>query len=839
MTIKIQEPFKFLKHLEGAEKWHKSFEKMCSEILHFEHSNDTVMRIDGSGGDDGIDVLVKASDTKMSIYQCKFYTDTFHKEKISSSFLTAYKKNENEKFKQWVLVIPKTLTNSERIWWDEFTQEHNEKGIEFKIWDEDKIVYLLKKNRLYDSYFLNENELKERRRSEDMIAEWKEERNVFEETSVYLRALDVLKQNNILVLRGQSQSGKTSIARNICCSTIEEDQRHIVLSITLNEFKNYYDSYKLKRIYLFDNVFGERAVEEKRFSELNEEMISYLNKAIRAGSKIIFTSRDYIFKEVINSGKLTSYFDKFPHLFDEHNIVDVEGYSLIERKNILMKHVNLSNMEEQKKLLLKNYYNKIIRLEEFTPELIRRLVDDRLNKKIEFSWSGIENYFKNPINYLLGLYNDLDEVKKTALLLMLLNEGQLPTLLDDKFLKGKIEIIQENVDALSLKKALTHIPSSLIKRETIGNQTVWKFHHPSIEEALVERLVNNVKKNDLQIELFIKVADFRTLIDNITVCSDKKDRIFISKELWINMSTRLFETIGNTKSKFDYFEDSYIFRKEDLVRFFAWQTNDDFLEWFDDYFFSESKKVWNDLVSKSIFNQLHSVGSYELAYRLDNLGLLPLEKKLEVIGNIEEVARGTFDVTFLKESNMQKFIGEEKVFELLEYYKTKGVALAKEEMDSLFDNDVDLDGDLREALDCHFESWCSSVELLRDKLSESDLLTSDLDCEFEDLIDQVEQWKEEIIEEHEIESEESRSLHEEMLAEFVRNAIYISSRNDHVKLVKELIAKMVTDLSYNYEDAVIYVGKVLNSEDIKGHSVIINLQEALTQYVEDNAHDNI
>ncbi|HBJ01686.1 MAG TPA: hypothetical protein DDY89_14375, partial [Lysinibacillus sp.] len=74
------------------------------------------------------------------------------KEKISSSFLTAHKKNKNDNFKQWVLVIPKTLTNNERLWWDEFTQEHKDKDIEFIIWDEDKIVYLLKKNRLYDSY---------------------------------------------------------------------------------------------------------------------------------------------------------------------------------------------------------------------------------------------------------------------------------------------------------------------------------------------------------------------------------------------------------------------------------------------------------------------------------------------------------------------------------------------------------------------------------------------------------------------------------------------------------------------------------------------------------------
>lgn len=662
-------------------------------------------------------------------------------------------------------------------------------------------------------------------------------RNLFEETSFSLKAYDVLKQNNILIVNGQSQSGKTSIARNICCSTIEEDEQLIVLPLTLNEFKDYYDSYKLKRIYLFDNVFGERAVEEKRFSELDEEMFSYLNKAIRAGSKVIITSRDYIFKEVINSEILTSYLDKFPHLFDEQNIVDVdiEGYSPMEKKNILLKHVNASNMEEQKKLVLKTHSNKIIHLDEFTPELIRRLVDDRLNKNIEFSWSGIEYYFKNPIAYLINLFNDLDKDKQTALLLMLLNEGQLPTLLDDEFLKGKIEIIQKNVDSLSIKDALTHMPSSLIKRETIRNQTVWKFHHPSIEEALVEKLVNNVKKNDIQIELFIKVADFRTLIDNITVRPDNKNRIFISEELWIHMSKRLFGTIGNTKANYDYFKDSYIFRKENLVRFFAQQTNDDFLEWFNNEF-SDSQQVWKQLVSKSIYNQLHSIGSYELAYRLDKLGFLPLEVKREVIANIEEVARGTFDVTFLEESNMQKFIGEEKVFDLLEYYKSEGIGLAEEEMYTLFNDDIDLSGDLEEALDSHFASWCYSVELLRDKLRESDLLTSDLECEFENLISEVEQRKYEIIEDREIESEEDSSLHKKMLEEFVGKAIHITQKNDLLQLVKDLITKMVTDLYYNHEDAVIYIGGVLNSEDIQEYEVIRNLQDALHQYIENNAH---
>lgn len=165
MLKKAEEPFKLLKYLEGSDKWRKSLEKMCSAILHCKYKEKhTVIRIDGSGGDDGIDVWVETSKAKVHIYQCKFHVDNLNlpqKNKILESFLTAYEKNKDNGLTRWVLVIPKTLIKSELRWWNEFCEKHNDKGIQFKIWDEDKLLNLLKKYELHDEYFQVEDRFKD------------------------------------------------------------------------------------------------------------------------------------------------------------------------------------------------------------------------------------------------------------------------------------------------------------------------------------------------------------------------------------------------------------------------------------------------------------------------------------------------------------------------------------------------------------------------------------------------------------------------------------------------------------------------------------------------------
>ncbi|RIX60033.1 hypothetical protein D3P08_00100 [Paenibacillus nanensis] len=169
MAKRVEEPFKLLEFIEGVEKWRKSFEKMCSEILHCRYKKHTVTRIDGSGGDDGIDVIVITPKNKKYIYQCKFYTGRLgsaQRKKITDSFLTAYKKNKG--LKKWILVVPKTLDINEFRWWNGFCEKHSDKEIQFKLWHEDALLNLLHKYKLYDHYFQFKDPFKKSRKTFEM-----------------------------------------------------------------------------------------------------------------------------------------------------------------------------------------------------------------------------------------------------------------------------------------------------------------------------------------------------------------------------------------------------------------------------------------------------------------------------------------------------------------------------------------------------------------------------------------------------------------------------------------------------------------------------------------------
>lgn len=228
MVLKVEEPFKLLKYIEGSDKWRKSLEKMCSSILHCKYKKHTVIRIDGSGGDDGIDVWVKTPKSKIHIYQCKFFLDNLdssQKSKISDSFLTAYEKNKNEKFVKWFLVIPKTFNKNELRWWNKFNDDHKDKAIKFKLWDEDKLLNLLKEHKLYVNYFHFEDQFKESRNKFE-----KDYRQIISKFEV---GGDVFSEDDIELMYDVSEAWKASSYLEYRNSKIAHMLEHFLMNLSV------------------------------------------------------------------------------------------------------------------------------------------------------------------------------------------------------------------------------------------------------------------------------------------------------------------------------------------------------------------------------------------------------------------------------------------------------------------------------------------------------------------------------------------------------------------------------------------------------------------------------
>ncbi|GGY18934.1 hypothetical protein GCM10010358_82430 [Streptomyces minutiscleroticus] len=105
----------------------REFDRHVEALLYrmFNGSAGKVIAVNGRGGDDGIDVQV-STDAGIRIFQLKYYPDGFpgsvkgRRSAIKKSFTRAMKHQPVE----WTLVVPGTLTPSERSFVDRLAQGH-------------------------------------------------------------------------------------------------------------------------------------------------------------------------------------------------------------------------------------------------------------------------------------------------------------------------------------------------------------------------------------------------------------------------------------------------------------------------------------------------------------------------------------------------------------------------------------------------------------------------------------------------------------------------------------------------------------------------------------------
>ncbi|MCW2119713.1 hypothetical protein [Flavobacterium sp. 7A] len=99
----------------------KCFEELCFQICMEEfNSKGDFVRIDDSGGGDGVEFYLLLPNGDIWGWQCKFFgrfSEGGRQEQIKKSIATAYRKHGN-KLKKWILCSQNSLTNQEKKWFD-------------------------------------------------------------------------------------------------------------------------------------------------------------------------------------------------------------------------------------------------------------------------------------------------------------------------------------------------------------------------------------------------------------------------------------------------------------------------------------------------------------------------------------------------------------------------------------------------------------------------------------------------------------------------------------------------------------------------------------------------
>ncbi|QZN76177.1 restriction endonuclease [Paenibacillus sp. DR312] len=562
----------------------------------------------------------------------------------------------------------------------------------------------------------------------------------FVETPTFFEALNKIEKDRFIFLKGESMSGKSAMAQYLCYELLMRHPEYQLIKKNLKEFEQQFDPNDCKRIYFIDDVFGVHSTNTSLIDLLSEDTFLFVQMAIEKGAFFIFTSRDYILNDAKKISSIVRYKRLYPDIFDDSNILEVTKFSDEHRKEILYNHIKFGDLSKVAKSQMKPYLNEISMHPDFKPELARRLGSAIFNKNLDTSQSTLGNFFKHHNKYLQDVFTELHKEYKAAIVFALLHENYIDSQMSTKEISEMILKKYKIEDEDILIDALKKIEGSFVRQEVINDRIVWLPHHPSMREALLPLLKDNT-------EIFITLADFDVLSREASCLTP--EGVYISDDYWDKFTEKLFGSFWETQKEIKSIDDYYIFKKDELTHFFAYNVSDSYLEWLH----REKTDInWGEYTHSS-YDQLSVVPSFDLAYKLERLRLLSDELKANVITRIFDIATRNFDITFLKEGSVKNLLGEDNFEVLLKEYSDNGLEKAEDLINQTIEdaeNSTNYENDLNSVLEQVFDD----LKLLGNKLTEKGLLNDNWETDLDKLIEETETKISETEEDYQYKSDE-------------------------------------------------------------------------------------
>jgi hypothetical protein len=303
-------------------------------------------------------------------------------------------------------------------------------------------------------------------------------------TSFFRRAIQKLGQYPAIILSGPPRSGKTFNAEILALNfSIHRNYQAILVEHPDDIERTYKKDFP--QIFICDDVFGKHVLTfraEEWFQKL-ERILSLADKS----HKIIFTSREYIFRAFIKIGGDAS------KKFLEKIIVESHDYSEREKLALLFRYTILSPIDEYSKQLILENEALYINHKNFSPETIRTFFLDITKNTSSSVTDSLTEHLDKPDEYLKPVFFSLEDSKKAALLSVLCTDSN-----NEFSIYNKYKSICKDLSLKSLINAeleFDELNDSILRIFESEESKEILFYHPSMQEFLLRLLINDKTNN--------------------------------------------------------------------------------------------------------------------------------------------------------------------------------------------------------------------------------------------------------------------------------------------------------------------------------------------------------
>jgi hypothetical protein len=362
--------------------------------------------------------------------------------------------------------------------------------------------------------------------------------------------------------------------------------------------------------------------------------------AIRQGAKVLFTSRDYIFKAASLDLKRSA----FPLITSSQVIINVQGLSNDEKEQILYNHIKLGNQPSETRRQLQPHLPDVASNPKFLPEIARRLGHQLFTKNLMgklgsrlFAKEALRKFVEQPLEFLVEVLESLDRDSFGAIALIFIKGG---------ILESPIAFTEREENAVSLlgasrgrvRSAFSTLDGSLVKLTKSEGIFAWTYKHPTMGDAFA----SVVAANPELLDIYLEGTRIEKLVGEV-VCGD----IQIQGAKVIVPHSRYGQFLPRLDS----------LPQRQLHSFLAFRADKAFLS----SYLDRHPETFEEI---SFPSSLSSPKAYLLS-RLNEFGLLPEECRIRFIERATRLAIETPDADFLNSKQIRTLFSEAEIQEIL------------------------------------------------------------------------------------------------------------------------------------------------------------------------------
>lgn len=514
-------------------------------------------------------------------------------------------------------------------------------------------------------------------------------------TDAYRRSAKALVEHGFVLLLGEPACGKSTIAAGLAVGALDDWGCSTIKIRDANDFIKYSNPHEPKQLFWVDDAFGSTQFDRASGVSWNQ-IFPHMQAAIRRGARILFTSRDYIYRSARNHLKESA----FPLIHESQVVIRVERLTKEEREQILYNHIRLGTQSRKFKTELKQFLPSVAAHQGFSPEIARRLGNPIFTKGLSLSKWGLDEFVSRPVELLREIIRTLDAGSHSALAVVFMRGGILPSPMT--MTKGEEKAITRlGGSPGEVCNALGALEGSLLIQVSQEGRYTWRFKHPTIRDAFASLVAEDRELMDIYLvgspieKLFSEVSCGDVGIEGI--------KVIVPPDRYSLVISRM-ETFRKNRGE----------NANQVNRFLAYRCDQNFLARF-------IERNPNFISELRVGSYLYAVSDVDVIVRLHEYGLLPENKRLNSVAKIRELAVDIPDAGFLRD-NIRKLLTEAELQEILDHVRTTLL--------SNFDDCID---DWRESYNGrddpqeHFSDLEDAIEEYRKAFIEREISTNEIE----------------------------------------------------------------------------------------------------------------